>query len=54
MLQSNNGLEFCNAVIESCNKFGPSYTIVHGKSCHRQSQGSVERANQDVEKEHGG
>ena len=43
ILQSDNGREFCNQVIEDGLK------IVHGKPRHSQSQGSVERANQDVE-----
>ena len=49
VLQSDNGREFCNAVINSLQEMWPELHIVHGKPRHSQSQGSVERANQDIE-----
>jgi len=49
ILQSDNGREFCNAIIENLKSMWPELKIIHGKPRHSQSQGSVERANQDVE-----
>ena len=49
ILQSDNGREFCNRVIEEICAMWDGLKIVHGKPRHSQSQGSVERANQDVE-----
>lgn len=49
ILQSDNGREFCNAVITSLKEMWPACKIVHGKPRHSQSQGSVERANRDIE-----
>ncbi|GFQ92887.1 KRAB-A domain-containing protein 2 [Trichonephila clavata] len=49
ILQSDNGREFANNVVTSLKKFWPTLKIVHGKPRHSQSQGSVERANQDIE-----
>ncbi|KFD69436.1 hypothetical protein M514_07937 [Trichuris suis] len=49
ILQSDNGREFANAVVTSLKQHWPSLKIVHGKPRHSQSQGSVERANQDIE-----
>ena len=49
ILQFDNGREFCNKMIESLRDMWPGLEIVHGKPRHSQSQGSVERANQDVE-----
>lgn len=49
VLQSDNGREFCNSIIESLKQLWPELQIVHGKPRHSQSQGSVERANQDIE-----
>lgn len=47
ILQSDNGREFTAAVInELADMFDAK--IIHGKPRHSQSQGSVERANQDV------
>lgn len=50
ILQSDNGREFANKVVESLTQMWPGLKIVHGKPRHSQSQGSVERANQDIEK----
>ncbi|KAK7605083.1 hypothetical protein V9T40_006941 [Parthenolecanium corni] len=49
VLQTDNGREFRNAVIDNLKQLWPELTIVHGKPRHSQSQGSVERANQDIE-----
>jgi len=50
MLHSDNGREFVNKVISELKILWPELKIVHGKPRHSQSQGSVERANQDVER----
>jgi len=44
-LQSDNGREFFNELINSLREMWPDLNIVHGKPRHSQSQGSVERAN---------
>lgn len=49
ILHSDNGREFCNKVIENMCQMWEEMKIVHGKPRHSQSQGSVERANQDIE-----
>ncbi|KFD62379.1 LOW QUALITY PROTEIN: hypothetical protein M514_25502 [Trichuris suis] len=49
ILQSDDGREFANKVVTSLKQHWPSLKIVHGKPRHSQSQGSVERANQDIE-----
>jgi IS30 family transposase len=49
ILQSDNGKEFANKVVKELCSMWKDLKIVHGKPCHSQSQGSVERANQDVE-----
>lgn len=49
VLQSDNGREFANAVVEALCDIWPGMKIVHGKPRHSQSQGSVERANQDIQ-----
>lgn len=49
VLQSDNGREFVNAIIDSLKLLWPELKIIHGKPRHSQSQGSVERANQDIE-----
>ncbi|XP_078509625.1 KRAB-A domain-containing protein 2-like [Lissotriton helveticus] len=49
ILQSNSGREFANNVVSSLKEYWPTLKIVHGKPRHSQSQGSVERANQDIE-----
>ncbi|XP_044745145.1 uncharacterized protein LOC123307008 [Coccinella septempunctata] len=49
ILQSDNGREFANSTIRELCSMWPELKMVHGKPRHSQSQGSVERANQDVE-----
>jgi len=49
ILHSDNGGDFCNQIIKSLCEMWNDIKIVHGKPRHRESQGSVERANQDVE-----
>ena len=49
VLQSDNGREFANRVVKEVIVMWPGCKLVHGKPRHSQSQGSVERANQDVE-----
>lgn len=48
ILQSDNGREFSNKIIEALKDLWPGLKLVHGKPRHSQSQGSVERSNQDV------
>lgn len=50
ILHSDNGKEFVNSIIDELKLNWAELKIVHGKPRHSQSQGSVERANQDVEK----
>ncbi|XP_072392374.1 KRAB-A domain-containing protein 2-like [Diabrotica undecimpunctata] len=50
ILHRNNGREFANKIIEEVCSMWDELKIVHGKRRHSQSQGSVERANQDIEK----
>lgn len=49
VLQSDNGREFSNKIVEEACAMWPDLKIVHGKPRHSQTQGSVERANQDIE-----
>jgi hypothetical protein len=49
ILQSDNGREFVNKIISELCAMWKDLKIVHGKPRHSQSQGSVERANQDVQ-----
>lgn len=49
ILQSDNGREFANRVVSNLKIYWPNLKIVHGKPRHSQSQGSVERANQDID-----
>ena len=49
ILQSYNGREFVNSVITELSALWDGLKIVHGKPRHSQSQGSVERANRDIE-----
>ena len=46
IFQSDNGREFAK---QSCKGSDKVVARIHGKPRHSQSQGSVERANQDVE-----
>uniref|UniRef100_A0A8C4RCU6 Integrase catalytic domain-containing protein n=1 Tax=Erpetoichthys calabaricus TaxID=27687 RepID=A0A8C4RCU6_ERPCA len=49
ILHSDNGREFCNKILECVTQLWPEIKIVNGKPRHSRSQGSVERANQDIE-----
>lgn len=49
ILQSDNGREFANRIVENLTSMWTGLKIIHGKPRHSQSQGSVERANQDVQ-----
>ncbi|XP_029348381.1 KRAB-A domain-containing protein 2-like, partial [Acyrthosiphon pisum] len=49
ILQSDNGREFVNSVINELKDLWPECVIVHGRPRHPQSQGSIERSNQDIE-----
>lgn len=49
ILQSHNGREFANNIVKELCEMWSELKIVHGKPRHSQSQGSVERANQDIE-----
>jgi transposase InsO family protein len=49
ILHYDNGREFCNQIIKSLCEMWNVIKIVHDKPRHSESQGSVERANQDVE-----
>lgn len=49
ILQSDNGHEFSNKIVEEACSMWDELKIVHGKLRHSQSQGSAELANQDVE-----
>jgi len=48
ILQSDNGHEFVNKIIQNLADMWPRMKLVHGKPRHSQSQGSVERSNQVV------
>ena len=48
ILQSDNGREFANEIIQNLADVWPGMKLVHGKSRHSQSQGFVQRSNQDV------
>jgi len=48
ILQSDNGREFSNKIIQNLVDMWPGMKLVHGKPRHSQSQGSVKRSNQDV------
>ena len=49
ILQSDNGREFSNTITETLKSVWIELKIVHAKARHSQSQGSVERVNQDIE-----
>jgi len=46
--QRDNGREFANKTIQNLADMWPGMKLVHGQPRHSQSQGSVERSNQDV------
>jgi transposase InsO family protein len=48
-LHSDNGREFSNRVISELCAMWKDVKIVHGKPRHSQTQGSVEKANQDIQ-----
>lgn len=48
ILQSDNGREFVAEVVSELKLVWPELCIVHGRPRHPQSQGSIERSNQDV------
>ena len=51
ILQSDNGREFKNALLFNIlNENWPSTKIIHGKPRHPETQGSVEKANQDIKR----
>jgi len=49
ILQSDNGREFVNCVLNELKQLRPECFIVNGRPKHPQTQGSIERANQDTE-----
>jgi transposase InsO family protein len=49
ILQSDNGHEFFAEIVQQVMSIWKDIVIVHGHPRHPQSQGSVKRANQDVE-----
>jgi hypothetical protein len=49
ILHSDNGREFVNSVITEICTLWPDLKIVYNKPRHSQSQGSVERANHDIQ-----
>ncbi|CAF0706428.1 unnamed protein product [Brachionus calyciflorus] len=49
ILQSDNGKEFRNTIIEALKLLRPYFCIVHGRAQRPQTQGSVERSNGDVQ-----
>ncbi|XP_030010460.1 KRAB-A domain-containing protein 2-like [Sphaeramia orbicularis] len=49
ILQSDNGKEFVAGVINQLTEKWPGLVIIHGRPCHPQSQGCIERANGDLQ-----
>ena len=49
ILQSDNGREFANQLVETILGMWPQCKMVYGKPRHSQSQGSVERSYRDIE-----
>jgi hypothetical protein len=50
ILQCDNGREFTDRILQEIFVLWPGLTIIHGRPRHPESQGSVERANCDVER----
>jgi len=48
ILQHDNGKEFVNKIVARLKELWPSCLIVRGRPRHPQTQGSVERGNQDI------
>ncbi|XP_068231966.1 KRAB-A domain-containing protein 2-like [Palaemon carinicauda] len=48
LVKGDNGSEFTSQVITELKEVWPKLILVHGKPCHPQSQGSVERTNGDI------
>ena len=48
ILQSDNGREFANKIIQNLADMWPGMKLVRGKPRHSQNQGSVERSSQNV------
>ena len=48
-LQSDGGRGFVNSVITELSEIWVGLKLVYGKTRHRQSQGSAERANRGIE-----
>jgi len=48
ILQSDNGRQFANRIIQNLADMWPGMKLMHGKPRHSQSQGSVERSSQNV------
>jgi len=48
ILQSDNGSEFTSKTVQNLADMRPGMKLMHGKLRHSQSQGSVERSNQNV------
>ncbi len=49
ILQSDNGREFRNHLLSDLQKLWPNLKIIDGRPRHPQSQGSIQRANGDVQ-----
>lgn len=49
ILQRDIGREFANIIVQEACSMWPELKVVHGKPRHSQSQGSEERANQDID-----
>jgi hypothetical protein len=47
-LQSDNGSEFVNSVLKELLQMVPGVVMINGRPRHPESQGSVERSNQDI------
>lgn len=49
ILHSDNSREFANNVVSSLKEYCLTLNIIHGKPRNLQSQGNIERANEDIE-----